>query len=171
MNEKNNRDCPTYSSYGEPYPEMNKQYGSVCARQVSLNAVNGSIGPLPLITTTLSSPINVVSTPIDTIGMGNTDNLLKFTSIINLPLGISVTLNFQIHRVYNNGNPLNIGSTYTFSATVNVLESEAFTFQFMDANVPDGSYTYSVNLSTNSIIDITPGATVSAVLSVLAVAV
>ena len=140
-------------------------------REVALNAASGSAGPLPLITTTLASPINVVTTSIDTTGIGNTNNLLKFTSTISLPLGISVTLNFQIQRVYNNGSPINVGSTYTFSTSVNVLESESFAFQFMDANAPEGYYTYSVNLSTNSIIDVTPGATVSAVLSVLAVAV
>ena len=143
----------------------------ICDRQAALNASTGSAGPLPIITTLLASPINVVSTSIDTTGMGNTNNLLTFTSTISLPLGISVTLNFQIQRVYNNGSPRNVGSTYTFSAAVNVLESEAFSFQFMDAHVPDGSYTYSVILSTNSIIDVTPGATIQAVLSVLAVAV
>lgn len=151
---------PDYSYCG--YPK--------CDRQATLNASTGSAGPLPLITTLLSSPINVVSTSIDTTGMGSTNNLLTFTSTINLPVGISVTLNFQILRVYNNGESRNVGSTYTFSTTANVLESEAFSFQFMDAHVPEGSYTYSVILSTNSIVDVTPGATVQAVLSAFAVA-
>ncbi len=139
-------------------------------RQAALNASSGSAGPLPIFTTLLASPLNVVSTTIDTNGIGNTNNLLTFTGIIGLPLGISVTLNFQIQRSFNNGTPTNVGSTYTFSTTVNVLESEAFSFQFLDADVPEGFYTYAVNLSTNSIIDVTPGATVNAVLSVLAVA-
>ena len=154
-------------SGGQNQPYMNQ----MCDRQVMLNASGGSAGPLPVITTLLASPINVVSTTINTAGMGNTNNLLTFTSIINLPLGISVTLNFQIQRVYGNGAPIGVGSTYTFATTVNLLESESFSFQFMDSNAPEGFYTYSVNLSTNSIIDITPGATVNAVLSVLAVAV
>jgi hypothetical protein len=141
-------------------------------REVVLNASTGSAGPLPILTTTLSSPINVVSTSINTNGLGNTNTLLTFTGIISLPLGISVTFNFQIQRVYNNGTPLNVGSTYTFSTAVVVLESEAFSFQFLDSNVPEGYYTYSVSLSTNSIVDVTPGATInSAVLSALAVAV
>lgn len=152
------------------YPIENS-HKRVFDRQAALNAASGSVGPLPIFTTLLASPLNVVSTTIDTTGMGNTNNLLKFTSIIGLPLGISVTFNFQIHRVHNNGSPIGVGSTYTFSTTVNILESESFSFQFMDADVPDGSYTYSVNLSTNSIIDVTPGATINAVLSVLAVAV
>ncbi len=168
-----------YDGYAEPGTDIVAQsdsYGKwpkpVCDRQVALNASSGGAGPLPIITTLLASPINVVSTSIDTTGMGNTNNLLTFTSTISLPLGISVTLNFQITRVFNNGSPLNVGSTYTFSTAVVVLESESFSFQFMDANVPEGYYTYSVSLSTNSIVDVTPGATVNnAVLSVLAVAV
>jgi hypothetical protein len=142
-------------------------------RQVVLNASGGGAGPLPIITTLLAEPLNVVSTSIDTRPVGgNTNNLLNFTSIINLPLGISVTLNFEIMRTRNDGAPVNVGSTYTFSTIVDVLEAEAFGFQFFDANLEPGFYTYSIQLSTNSIIDITPGATVqNAVLSVLAVAV
>ncbi len=140
-------------------------------RQVALNASSGAVGPLPIITTLFASPLNVVSTSIDTRGIGSTNNLLNFTSIINLPLGISVTLNFEITRSINGGAPVNVGSTYTFSTLVDVLEAEAFSFQFFDPDVEPGFYTYSVQLSTNSIIDITPGASVqNAVLSVLAVA-
>lgn len=140
-------------------------------RQAVLNASSGSVGPLPIITTLFAEPLNVVSTSIDTRGMTNTNNLLNFTSIINLPLGISVTLNFEIHRSSINGPTVGVGSTYTFSTIVDVLEAEAFSFQFMDPNVPPGYYTYSIELSTNSIIDITPGCSVNnAVLSVLAVA-
>lgn len=156
------------ATQNDPFENCHKTEGN---RQAALNAASGGIGPLPIFTTLLASPLNVVSTTIDTNGMGNTNILLKFTSIIGLPLGISVTLNFQIQRVFNNGAPIGVGSTYTFSTTVNVLEAESFSFQFMDADAPEGSYTYSVNLSTNSIIDVTPGATVNATLSVLAVAV
>ena len=139
-------------------------------RQVALNASSGGVGPLPIITTLFAEPLNVVSTTIDTSGMGNTNNLLHFSSIINLPLGISVTLNFQIRRSSRNG-AVGVGATYTFSTIVDVLEAESFSFQFMDEEVEPGFYTYSVELSTNSIIDVTPGASVNnAVLSVLAVA-
>ncbi|MDF2568368.1 MAG: hypothetical protein K0R90_1824 [Oscillospiraceae bacterium] len=139
-------------------------------RQVALNASSGSVGPLPIITTLFAEPINVVSTSIDTRGIGTTNNLLHFSSIINLPLGISVTFNFQIRRSLNNGPQNDVGSTYTFSTTVVVLEAESFSFQFFDPNVEPGFYTYSIELSTNSIIDITPGASINnAVLSVLAV--
>lgn len=140
-------------------------------REVALNASSGSVGPLPIVTTLFAAPLNVVSTTIDTRNMGSTNNLLNFTSIVNLPLGISVTLNFQIRRSSNEGGTIGVGSTYTFSTLVDVLEAEAFSFQFLDSHVEPGFYTYSVELSTNSIIDVTPGASVNnAVLSVLAVA-
>ena len=96
--------------------------------------------------------------------------LLDFTSIISLPLGVSVTLNFEVMRSLGNGAPVKIGSTYTFSTLVNVLEAEAFCFKFFDNNIGSGLYTYSVQISTNSIIDVTPGLTVNnATLSALAV--
>ena len=73
-------------------------------------------------------------------------------------------------RIKDRGAPIKVGSTYTFSTLVNVLESEAFGFQLFDANLDPGTYTYSVVLSTNSIIDITPGLTiVNATLSALGV--
>ncbi len=142
-------------------------------REVALNASSGGVGPLPIITTLFAEPLNVVSTSINTRDLyPGTNNLLTFTSIINLPLGISVTLNFQIRRTSSDGNSIGVGSTYTFSTIVDVLEAEAFSFQFFDANVAPDFYTYSIELSTNSIIDVTPGASVNnAVLSVLAVAV
>lgn len=141
-------------------------------KSVALNAGSGSVGPLPIITTTLSDPINVVSATIDTREIGrNTNNLLHFSGIVNLPLGISVTLNFQIRRAFRDGSAVDVGSTYTFSTIAAILESEAFGFQFFDADVAPGFYTYTVQLNTNSIIDVTPGLTVNnAVLSVLAVA-
>lgn len=139
-------------------------------RTAQLNASTGGAGPLPIITTLLANPINVVDVTIDTNGMREPSALLNFTSIISLPVGISVTLNFEITRSFNGGAPVNVGSTYTFSTLVTILEAEAFGFQFFDNNLGAGLYTYSVQLSTNSIIDITPGLTVNnATLSALAV--
>ncbi len=138
--------------------------------QVELNASSGGAGPLPIVTTLFAEPLNVVSTSIDTRGMASANNLLTFTGIVCLPLGISVTLNFQIRRTSSDGTNANVGATYTFSTLVDVLEAESFAFQFFDANVRPDFYTYSIELSTNSIIDITPGLTIqNAVLSVLAV--
>jgi len=141
----------------------------VVPQQIAMNASTGGVGPLPIITTLFADPLNVVSTTIDTSNMKKTINLLHFSSIINLPLGISVTINFEVLRSLNDGAAVKIGSTYTFSTLVDVLESEAFSFQLPDIGVSPGNYTYSVQLSTNSIIDITPGATIiNATLSVIA---
>ena len=137
---------------------------------VALNAATGGAGPLPIITTLFSDPITVVSVTLDADQLSDPSILLNFTGIISLPVGISVTLNFEVLRVKDNGAPVNVGSTYTFSTLVNVLESESFAFQLFDANLDPGTYTYTVVLSTNSIIDITPGLTiVNATLSALGV--
>lgn len=137
-------------------------------QQVAFGSSAGGVGPLPVFTTLLADPINVVSTTVDTSGMRDVSNHLIFTSNINLPLGISVTLNFQITRISEDGCAIKVGSTYTFSTLATALESETFGFQFTDRNLRPGNYTYSVDISTNSFIDITPGLTVSnAVLTVI----
>ncbi len=144
--------------------------GSWSRNNVVLSSNTGGLGPLPVITTLFADPINVVSTTIDTEGLRRTTNLLHFTSIINLPLGVSVTFNFEILRSSEDGSAVKVGPTYTFSTIVDVLEAESFSFQFVDTMLAPGNYTYSVQLSTNSIIDITPGASImNATLSVLAV--
>ena len=148
----------------------NANTGGSNSPRVALNASTGGAGPLPIITTLLAEPINVVNVSIDAENFNNPVILLNFSSLINLPLGISVTLNFEITRSRNGGAPVNVGSTYTFSTLVNILESEAFGFQFFDSTLAPGFYTYTVRLSTNSIIDITPGLTINnATLSALAV--
>lgn len=137
-------------------------------RPVAFGSSTGGAGPLPIITTLLADPINVVSTAIETEGMRDVTNLLIFTSIISLPLGISVTLNFQITRTNTDGSTIKVGPTYTFSTLATALESESFAFQFADSNLRPGNYTYSIEISTNSIIDITPGLTVNnATLSII----
>ena len=152
------------------YDSVDRINGTGKRRIVQLNASTGGAGPLPIITTLLANPINVVDVSIDTNGMREPVVLLDFTSIISLPVGISVTLNFEVTRSLNGGSPVNVGSTYTFSTLVNILEAEAFSFKLFDNNLAPGLYTYSVQLSTNSIIDITPGLTVNnATLSALAV--
>lgn len=140
------------------------------SNRVRLNSSTGGVGPLPLITASLAEPICVVDVSIDTSNMENPAVLLIFTGAISLPLGVNVNLNFQISRSLDGGAPVRVGSTYTFSTIVDLLESEAFSFQYFDNNIAAGNYTYSVELSTNSFIDITPGLTVNnATLSALAV--
>lgn len=140
------------------------------SRPVRLNAATGGAGPLPLITTLFSDPISIVDVTIDTTGMRTPVVLLTYTSVISLPLGVSVTLNFEIKRSSANGAPVPVGPTNTFSTLVTALEAESFSFQFFDSSLAPGVYTYSVLLSTNSVIDITPGVTINnATISALAV--
>jgi hypothetical protein len=140
------------------------------SRYVRLNASSGGAGPFPLITTLLSDPIPVVDVTIDTLGMRSPVILLNYTSIVCLPIGISVTLNFEIKRSHGDGAAVSIGPTNTFSTLVTALEAESFAFQYFDSNLAPGVYTYSIQLSTNSIVDITPGLTINnATLSALAV--
>ncbi len=138
--------------------------------KVVLNAATGGAGPLPIITTLLAEPITVVSVTLDAEELRDPSILLTFTGIVSLPLGISVTLNFEVLRLKDDGAPVKVGSTYTFSTLATILESESFAFQLFDTGLDSGTYTYSVVLSTNSIIDITPGLTiVNATLSALGV--
>lgn len=137
---------------------------------IVLAANTAGVGPFPIINTVLSDPIPVVSVSVDTFRMRDPKVLLIFTSQINLPLGISVTLNFTVRRSCGHGSPQFVGGTYTFSTLVTALEAEAFSFQLIDNNPCEGNVTYSVELSTNSIIDIVPGLTITnATLSALAV--
>ncbi|MDF2594657.1 MAG: hypothetical protein K0S30_1758 [Clostridia bacterium] len=139
-------------------------------QRVVLNTSTGGLGPLPVITTTFSEPLAVVDVSINTCGMRRPTILLNFSSIISLPLGISVTLNFQLLRSTDDSPAVKVGSTYTFATLVDILEARSFGFQYGDNDVVPGKYTYSVILTTNSLIDITPGLTIpNATLSALAV--
>jgi hypothetical protein len=65
---------------------------------------------------------------------------------------------------------IGVGSTYTFATLATALEAESFAFQFVDQNLAPGVYTYEVELSTKSFIDVTPGLTINnATLTALAV--
>lgn len=136
---------------------------------MAFGSATGGAGPLPVLNTLLADPINVVTASVDSTGMRDVSNHLIFTGTISMPLGISVTLNFQINRIAAGGGAIRVGPAFTFTETAAVLESEAFAFQFTDRNLAPGNYTYSVDISTNSIIDVTPGLTVNnAVLTVIA---
>lgn len=76
--------------YGCPNENRRGQQDDRRGPQVTVASNTGISGPLPVITTLLADPINVVSTNIETAGRDVT-NLLIFTSTISLPLGISVT--------------------------------------------------------------------------------
>jgi hypothetical protein len=135
-----------------------------------LNVGSGGAGPLPIISTPLSRPIPVASVSIDTSKMCNPKVLLIFTSLISLPLGAVVTLNFTILKTVGDGAPQPIGGTYTFAEVASVLEAESFSFQHCDCNAAYGNTTYSVQLEPSSLISVTAGLTITnATLTALAV--
>lgn len=135
-----------------------------------LNVGSGGIGPMPIISTPLSRPIPVTSVSIDTSCMCYPKVLLSFTSLICIPAGAAVTLNFIIVKTVGDGSPQAIGGTHTFSSLVEVLESESFAFQYCDCNPAGGNVTYTVQLEPSSLISLTAGLTITnATLSALAV--
>jgi len=149
--------CRTYNRAPEPGRAL-------------LNVGSGGVGPLPVISTPLSRPIPVASVSIDTGRMCNPKVLLTFTSIISLPVGILVNLNFTLIKTVGDGAPQPIGGTFTFAESVEVLESESFSFQFCDCNAAYDNTTYTVQLEPSSLISVTAGLTITnAVLSALAV--
>lgn len=142
----------------------------VSTPQVLLSSSAGGAGPLPIISTSLSDPINIVSTTVNTCCLGTANNLISFTGIINIPLALALTLNFQIVRSSCIGGSTNVGPTFTFSEAVSIIGAEAFSFQFVDNNVAPGTYTYSVQLGTGTLVASAGVTITNAVLSVLSVA-
>jgi hypothetical protein len=135
-----------------------------------LNVGAGGIGPMPIISTPLSRPISIASVSIDTTRLCNPKVLLTFTSLVVLPVGILVNLNFIIVKTVGDGAPQAVGPTNTFAEVATVLESESFSFQYCDCNPAYGNTTYTVQLEPTSLISVTAGLTITnAVLSALAV--
>lgn len=137
---------------------------------VALNSATGGAGPLPILETPLSQPINVTSVSLDVRGQSDETVriLLIFTAILNLPLDVVAVFNFQILRS-NGTSTIPVGPTFTFSKTVAVLAAESFAFQFFDSNLEPGMYTYTVTLAPGSLIAVTPGTTITnATLSAIA---
>jgi hypothetical protein len=141
------------------------------AKQVELNVATGGAGPLPILLTPLTNPINIVTTSIDTSDFCNeSNNLLHFSAIINLPLAAVVTLNFEIVRVLDDGPAVVVGPAFTFATVAAVAQSVSFNFQYADLEAAPGDYTSSVRLATTSAVTVTAGTTIlNATLSVLAV--
>lgn len=142
--------------------------GRLPNRRVMLNASNGSLGPLP--NSPLTSPLNIVSTSIDTRRLGPADNLLNFCGVLFLPAGASVNLIIQVRRTSANGQSILLGGAFMLVRSTTAAQSDTFNFQVFDPDIQPGSYTYSVELSDNSTVSGTPGSMIyNAVLSVLAV--
>lgn len=133
-----------------------------------LSCGSGSVGPMPLISTTFSSPMTITSVTIDTTRMCNPRVLLSFTGLICLPANILISLNFIIEKSVNGGAPQAIG-THTFTELAGALESKPFCFQHCDCSPLVGGTTYTVKVQPSSFISETAGLTINGTLSALAV--
>lgn len=139
-------------------------------QRVVVSSATGSAGPLAA-TAALVTPINVVSTNVNTCRLGTTDNLVSFSGIITIPAVTAVTtttLVFQVLRSSCIGSAITVGSAYTFSVSTAALTSQSFSFSFTDSNVAPGTYTYSVQLATGSVVGVAGTTILNATLNVTA---
>lgn len=161
--------CPCEKE--EPVEEHHECSKKECCC-VKIESSTGSAGPLP--PTLLVAPINVVSTGINTCCVGESDNLINFSTTVNVPapgVGAAVLLIFQLVRASCVGSAVPVGSTYTFAITVVAATalSQNFSFSYMDDDVAPGTYTYTVQLAPGTTA-VASGATLTnAVLTVTAV--
>ena len=153
------------SNGGIPRPEQIVRSGP----QVTLSSSAGGTGPLPVIAASLGDPIHVVSATVNTSRAGNVNNLIQFTGIIHLPKELALILNFQIIRSNSAGSAVKIGPTFTYSEALSSVGAKAFSFQFADNNVTPGTYTYSVQLGTGTLVASAGVTITNAVLSILGV--
>ena len=117
-----------------------------------LKCATGGAGPLPLITLgSLTAPIPIVSVTVDTAKLCNPTVRLIFTSQINIPVAVAVTLNFTIIKSCDGGAPQQIGGTYTYSLAVGVIESVSFDFQLCDFGCCERCCTYTVQLAPTTL--------------------
>ncbi|AYD40829.1 DUF4489 domain-containing protein [Clostridium fermenticellae] len=120
--------------------------------KVILGCGTGGAGPLPIIAIgDLTAPIPVVSTTLDMANLCTPQTRLVFTSQINIPVAAAVTLNFNVFKSCDGGTPQQIGSTFTFSLAVGVVESTSFSFQLCDVGCCQKCCTYSVELAPTTI--------------------
>jgi hypothetical protein len=118
---------------------------------VVLNAATGGAGPLRI--KRMDSRITIVSVTLDADDIDDLSVLLNFTSIIVLPEESSVDLIFEVLRSRNGREPIRIGPTFTFSEETEECESESFGFQVFDSDLEGGTLTYTVVLTTNSVME------------------
>ena len=167
----------SYSPQSLAVPVFSNDAGTPCfsagllpSRRVVLNASNGSLTPLPVTSSTLTSPLNIVSTSIDVRRLSPANNLLNFSGFLYLPAGSSVNLIIQVRRTLANGQSILLGGAFMLVRSTIPAQSDTFNFQVFDPDVQPGNYTYSVELSDNSSVSGTPGSMIcNAVLSVLSV--
>lgn len=140
---------------------------------IVLNAATGGAGPLPVIVIgTLTQALSVVSVTVDIGRKCDPSVLLKFTTMISLPAEVettvTATLNFEVVRSVINGEPVKVGPTFTYSAAATTLVTDSFAFQLFDSDLKGGTYTYTVQLSTNTAVSLEGAVLINSTLSAAA---
>ena len=111
---------------------------------VKTSSSTGGAGPITPSPTTAT--LNVVSTAVNTCCIGQTDNLISFSTNVVFSLALTLNLTFQVVRTSCFGTSVAIGPTYSYIRTVTAAGSENYSFQFVDQDVAPGTYTYSVQV-------------------------
>lgn len=165
MSNKNKNPCGSHK----------KRCKNICCCPIDtvLNAATGGAGPLPAIVIgDLTQPLPVVSVTVDIGRRCDPSVLLKFTTLISLPTAVEqtvlATLSFEVVRSVNNGTPVKVGPSFTYSITATTLVTDSFAFQLFDSDVQPGTYTYTVQLSTNTAISLAGATLIDSTLSALA---
>ena len=97
----------------------------------------------------LSAPYSEYNLISKSVTVDSNSILLLFSSRISNPLGLSLNLIFNIRRYSRDSFPKDIGNTYIFSSSKKDV-SKSFSFQFLDENLNNETYTYSIVVSSNN---------------------
>lgn len=151
--------------------EKREERGECCrCVDVVLNSSTGGAGPLAAVA--LTTPLPIVSVTIDADCVCDPSVLLTFTTLIVVPTAVlGSTLSFEVLRTTNIvGTPVNVGPVFTFTSPAAAPAITApFMFQVFDNGLRSGTYTYSVLLTSATVIGIDGVTLLNSTLSALAV--
>ena len=119
---------------------------------VEVESATGGAGPITSVATTAT--LNVVSRTVNTCCIGEANNLISFSTNVIFGAAGTVTALFQVVRTSCIGTPVAVGPTQTYIFVAGGASNQNYSFQFVDRDVPPGTYTYAVQ--------ILPGAVTSA---------
>ena len=126
-------------------------------------------GPFPILGTQgliPSLPIPVGSVTIDTCNLCKPSVLITANLLINTPAALLSSLTFRIVKCVD-GCSQSVGGSFTFSDAIEALSSSSFTFSFCDCSSCNGCVTYSVEVTSATLLQ--AGTTVGGTISALAV--
>lgn len=156
--------CNRNSYNNNGYKSCSPEAGKAILKCGAANA-----GPLPILGTQgliPALPIQVGSVTIDTSKLCNPSILITANLLINTPAALLSSLTFRIVRCLD-GCYQGVGGSFTFSDAIEALSSNSFTFSFCDCSSCNGCATYSVEVSSATLLQ--AGTTIGGTISALAV--